>query len=115
MSNSIQENQIIEEQETQYDTSDPKEVNKQRKKAARKRADRLKFIEAAMQHEEGRAWFYDLLVYCKIFSTPFNSDPYITAFNCGMSNCGLRVLDDIQTAAPHRYLEMVTENKTRKE
>lgn len=115
MSNQVLENQIIEEKEISYDTSDKEQVNKQRKRSARKRADRLKFIEAAMQHEEGRAWFYDILVYCKIFHTPFNEDPYITSFNCGMANVGIRLLDDIQTAAPDKYLSMINENKSKKE
>lgn len=115
MSNPILENQISEENEETVDTSDPQAVNKSKKRAARKRADRLKFIEAAMGLEEGRAWFYDLLVFCKVFQGPFSSDPYQTAFLCGEQNIGLRVLDDIQTAAPKQYLTMVSENKRNKE
>ena len=109
MANEILENQIVEETTETYDTSDPKQVNKARKRDARKRADRLKFIEAAMSHEEGRAWFYDLLLFCKVISTPYKSDPYDTAFACGMNNVGLRIMQDIQDAAPDRYLDMVKE------
>ena len=109
------EDRIISEQmdEESYDTSEPQEVNKAKKRAGRTRADRLKFIEAAMSMPQGRAWFYDLLVRCKVFSTPFTEDPYRTAFNCGASNVGLMCLDDIQTAAPQEYTVMISENKTR--
>lgn len=113
MTNPIKVNQAEQELEQPYDTADPETVNKARKKAARTRADRLQFVEAAMSHEQGRAWFYDLLVFCKVFRTPFDEDPYATAFKCGEQTIGLRVLDDIQTAAPDKYITMISENKTK--
>lgn len=97
-----------------YDTSNPQEVNKQRKKSARTRADRLEFVKAAMGLEQGRAWFYDLLNFCKVVATPYTNDPYDTAFRCGMQNIGLMVLSDIQQAAPEQYIQMISENKSRK-
>lgn len=99
--------------EQTVDTSDPIEVNKARKKESRTRADRLHFVQAAMTTEQGRAWFYDLLLFTKVIKTPFDEDPYRTAFNCGQQNIGLRVLSDIQTAAPDEYLVMISENKTK--
>lgn len=98
-------------QEESYDTSEPQEVNKAKKKAGRTRADRIKFVEAAMSMEQGRAWMYDVLVRCKVFNTPFQEDPYKTAFNCGMLNIGLQILDDIQVSAPQGYTKMIQENK----
>lgn len=106
-------NEAAEAAEESYDTSDGQAVNKARKKSARTRADRLKFVEAAMVHEQGRAWFYDVLLYCHVFKNSFDPDPYTTAFRCGEHNIGLRILDDIQTASPDNYLKMVTENKSR--
>lgn len=105
----INQDQDLEES---YDTSEPLEVNKAKKKASRTRADRLKFVEAAMTMEQGRAWFYDILVRCKVFNTPFQEDPYRTAFNCGMLNVGLQILDDIQVSAPQGYTKMISENKS---
>jgi len=109
--NPVLQNKAAEEQEESYNTSEPEQVNKARKRDARTRATRLQFVEAAMTTEQGRAWFYDLLVRCKVVSTPFAHDPYDTAFKCGMQNIGLQVLDDIQTAAPSDYMKMITENK----
>jgi len=113
MVNPVKIDQAEAEQEESYDTSDKESVNKARKKSARTRADRLEFVAAAMSHEQGRAWFYDLLLFCKVFRTPFDEDPYMTAFKCGEQTIGLRILDDIQTAAPDKYITMVSENKTK--
>lgn len=99
-----------------YDTSDQQAVNKAKKRAGRTKADRLKFIAAAMSHPEGRAWFYDLLLYTNVVQTPYTQgDPYHTIFRCGAQTVGIRVLSDIQEAAPEHYLAMVTENKKAKE
>ena len=111
MSDPVLTNQAEEGLAETYDTSDKEQVNKARKKAARKRADRLKFIQAAMSHEEGRGWFFDILNFCKVFRTPFSEDPYKTAFGCGELNIGLRILEDIQIAAPKEYIAMIEENK----
>ncbi len=99
--------------EDNYDTSDKEQVNKARKRASRTRADRLKFIEAAMTMEQGRAWFYDFLIRCHIFSTPFDSDPYLHAYRAGEANMGLQVLSDIQETAADSYIKMIKENKSR--
>lgn len=104
--------QLVEDES--YDTSEPEEVNKAKKKAGRTRADRLEFIKAAMSVDQGRAWYYDFLIRCHIFKVPYVSEsPYDTAFKCGELNIGLQVLDDIQTAAPNDYVKMISENKTR--
>lgn len=105
--------QAEDEAELPVDTSNPVEVNNARKKYARTRATRLKFVEAAMTTFEGRSWFYDTLVRCKVFNTPYTIDPYQTAFNCGMANIGLQVLDDVQTVAAKNYILMMEENKSK--
>lgn len=115
MSDPVLENQYSEQAEEAYDTSDKESVNKARKKYARKRADRLKYVQASMQFPEGRAWFYDYLVFAKVFQTAFSEDPYKTAFNLGQQNIGLMLLDDIQTAAPKEYVLMINENKRNRE
>lgn len=96
-----------------YDTSEPLEVNKVRKKAARTRATRLEFVHAAMTTEQGRAWFYDILIRCHVFSTPFDADPYRHSYRAGEANIGLQILSDIQDSAPDQYITMVKESKTR--
>lgn len=99
----------------EYDTSDKEQVNKARKKASRTRVDRLKFVEAAMTMEQGRAWFYDFLIRCHVFNTPFDDDPCRHAFRAGEANIGLMVLSDIQESAPDNYTKMIKECKSRNE
>lgn len=113
MVDAVATNQAEEESAEAYDTSDKEQVNKARKKSARTRADRLEFVKASMSFEQGRAWFYDILLRCHVFQSPFISDPYGTAFKCGEHNIGLMILDDIQTAAPQDYIKMISENKTK--
>lgn len=107
----VRVNQAEEEAETTYDTSDPQQVNEKRKKGARTRADRLEFVKAAMQHPQGRAWFYDKMIECHILNRSFDPDPYMHAFKAGEVNIGMRILDDVQTAAPDKYILMIQENK----
>lgn len=113
MSSRPDQEEAADNLEQPYDTSDKEQVNKTRKKAARTRADRLKFVEASMSLVQGRAWFYDFLVRCHIFNRSFDADPYVHAYKAGEVNIGLQLLDDIQTAAPEKYITMITENKTR--
>lgn len=109
----LQEEPVILQTEEDYDTSDKEQVNKARKRTARTRADRLKFVEASMTLEQGRAWFYDFLIRCHVFSTPFDDDPYRHAYRAGEANMGLQVLSDIQESAPDNYVIMIRENKSK--
>lgn len=113
MVNPVKQEQAQDEQDASYDTSDPEKVNKARKKYARTRAHRLEFVAAAMTTEQGRAWYYDMLIRCKVLKTPYTSDSHDTAFRCGEQNIGLMILSDIQDAAPDQYIVMISENKTR--
>lgn len=114
MVNQVAQTQAEEEAEVPYDTSDPIQVNKSRKKAARTRADRLEFVKAAMQHSQGRAWFFDVLKRCHLFTMPYVSgDPHATSFKCGELNIGNQLLMDIQDAAPDQYIVMITENRNK--
>lgn len=113
MANPVAVNEAEQVLDESYDTSDKEQVNKARKKSARTRADRLEFVKAALEHEQGRAWFYDILLVCHVFKNSFDQDPYITAFKSGEQNIGLRILDDIQTANPDKYIIMISENKSK--
>lgn len=104
--------QDISETDESYDTSDNKQVNIKRKKAARTRADRLKFIQAAMQHEQGRAWFCDIINRCRVFDNTFyGEETHNTAFKLGEQNIGKMILSDVLEAAPEQYMTMMAENK----
>lgn len=111
MVNPVAVNEAAETLEATYDTSDKEAVNNIRKKSARTRATRLEFVSAAMTTPQGRAWFYDLLVRCRVVATPYVENSDKTIFNLGQQNIGLMVLSDIQDAAPENYLKMITESR----
>lgn len=101
--------------EQPYDASDPVAVNRERKKAARIRRDRLEFVKAMMDLPQGRAWVNDLLVACHMWSPSFTpGDPHATSFKEGERNAASRILADIMAAAPDQYITMVREGKTQK-
>jgi hypothetical protein len=96
-----------------YDTSDPKQVNTARKRAARFRRERLDEVRTIMGRESGRAWVYGHLESCSIFSTTFtHGDPHASSFKEGERNAGLRLLADVMEAAPDQYVVMVREGKS---
>ncbi len=73
---------------------------------------RKETVRNMMLVEDNRKYFFDLLEACHLYSTPYSPrDPYATTFACGEHNIGLRVLSDLQLAAPDLYLQMLEENK----
>lgn len=93
-----------------YDTASPEQVNTARKKSARQRRNDLDVIAGMMDLKEVRAWMYRLLEFCHIYQSPFiQGDSHATAFRCGAHNVGLRVLADVQAAAPKQYITMIEE------
>ncbi len=115
MGDHIQELEAETEAAKPYNAGDPKEVNNARKRAARKTTERLRVVEALMKHEDGRAWVYELLESCHLYTNPFTlGHPDATNFKLGEMNIGQRLLADIVAAAPKEYLKMCEEAKERK-
>lgn len=102
---------------TNYDASDPKKVNEARKKAGRQKKQRLDMIAGIMELKVGRAWLQERLsVDCHIYApSHVIGDPYQTAFRDGERHIGLKLLEDIMTAAPERFMLMCKEAKQNEE
>lgn len=112
MGDPIQELEAKEALEKPYDAGDPEQVNTARKKAGRKKAERLRVVEALMQHEQGRRWVYEWMQACHIYGNPVvMGDPHATYFNLGQENIGKWLLSDVVAAAPDNYLLMLEENQ----
>jgi hypothetical protein len=115
MADNIQKLEAEELAEKPYDASNPEEVNMARKKAGRKKANRLRIVEAIMQHADGRAWMYGILDRCHIYGSPLvQGDPYATHYMIGESNIGRLILSDVVDAAPDKYLLMIQEAREKK-
>lgn len=112
MADRIQNIEAEDEIDRAFDASDPKQVNNARKKGARKKAERLRVVEALMQHKEGRQWLREFMESCDIFGNPMvQGDPYGTHFRLGQQNAGKRVLMDIIAASPDNYVVMMKEGE----
>lgn len=102
------------EKEGPYDASDPEAVEKQVRKQMRFQAERAQVLTNLMSTVAGRAWVHDLLVFCNVFGNPFIQGSFDgTAFNLGMQNVGKKMLDEVNEAAPDRYLPMLREARQR--
>lgn len=100
--------------ERSFDTSSPDAVNKARTRAGRARREQLEVVGGLMDVVQGRAWLYSVLEGCHVFATSFvPGDPHGTSFKEGERNAGLRVLADIMTAAPDKYVDMVKEARAK--
>lgn len=97
-----------------YDASNPASVEQQSKKIARFQAELGQVLTNIMSSVPGRAWVYDLLAFCNAFGNPIiPGDTHLTYTNLGMQNVGKMLLDQINTAAPDRYLPMLREARQR--
>jgi len=95
-----------------YNANDEKQVKKARADAELAEALRLDVVRDVMKSAAGRFWIYGELFSRHIFSTTFvPGSPDISAFKEGERNSGLRLLADIQSAAPDQYALMLKEAK----
>src|SRR5216684_5245319 len=96
-------------EEQPFDAGDPVSVKRRRRDlglAAREQGHALSAVMAAVG---GRAWMYDILVRCHIFSTSFHSNALSMAFMEGERNVGLKLVADIHAHCANRYNEMMQE------
>lgn len=96
-----------------YDASNRRHVRLATKEAKREEAERKEIIRGLMSLAAGRAWMLARLESCHVFASSYSSNPYDTAFAEGERNVGLQLLNDIMSACPDRYTEMMNERNER--
>lgn len=72
---------------------------------------RLSDMALLLSTRPGRRFVWGLMSDCGIFRTSFDNSGSVTAFNEGRREIGLRVLADVNDAAPDQYLVMLRESK----
>jgi hypothetical protein len=97
-----------------YNASNRKDIRRAEKDARAAEISRLDYLKAAMSVPQGRAWFYELLETCHLFSDPFTGDPLREAYVKGERNVGLRLFADIIAHCPDDYIKMVKEENGRR-
>ena len=73
---------------TDYDASNERHIAIQRRVAKALDEAHDTVIHAIMGVADGRAYVYDLLLYCHVFDQPFSPDSHLTAFGCGQLDVG---------------------------
>jgi hypothetical protein len=104
-----------DEQQVAFDANDPSAIEAAEKNNARIKAKKLRVVEAIMSSEDGRAWMFDLLgTNCHVFAdNPMRDTPERNGRYEGERAVGLRLLDEIMTAAPEQFWLMRMEHLER--
>jgi hypothetical protein len=97
-----------------YDASNRKDIRRAEKEAKADDLQRINYLQAAMSHAAGRAWFYDLLEFCHLFNDPFTGNALIEAYRKGERNVGLRIFADLLAHCPDYYIQMVKDANDRR-
>lgn len=93
-----------------YDPNDPEQVERRQIEAARDEMEKRQAIGRLLLDAAGRKWMWDLLVQCHVFHTEFHGEnTHMTAFAIGERNIGLRILSEMNAAAPNAYAAMLQE------
>jgi len=90
--------------------ADPEQVEKAKEKVETRDEQKINDIREVLGTRRGRRYFWGLLEWCGIFKTS-NSDEHQIFFNEGMRNVGLKLLADVNEAAPEVYNLMLRESK----
>lgn len=93
---------------TLFDANDPDAIAEAEKKSALAKAKKLRVVEAIMSNEDGRSWMFDVLGNeCHVFSdNPMRDTAERNGRFEGERGVGLRLLDQIMTAAPEMFWRM---------
>jgi hypothetical protein len=102
----------MEDNKKPFDAGDETSVEKRKTLKQLQKELEDEQLKQILDTKAGRAFFWRLLQYCRVFSTTFSpglSDQ--SAFNEGMRNVGLKVLKDIITLDKKLYNLMTNENQ----
>lgn len=103
MVDTIDEQLAADEQASPFDAYDPEAIAEAEKKIASIKAKKLRVIESIMSNEDGRAWMFDFLgVNCHIFAENRLEGERSARFE-GERGVGLRVLEEVMSAAPEMF------------
>lgn len=111
MADTIDEQAAWDEQAEAFDANDPEKIAESEKEANKLKIKKLRVVESIMSTEDGRAWMFDVLgTDCHVFAENHMRDtPERNARFEGERGVGLRILDQIMTAAPEMFWQMRTE------
>jgi hypothetical protein len=99
--------------EDSYDASNPEAISEAKKRAKRKKHDRLAIVREMMNVPEGRAWLFELLDgKCHVFTANVSEGEHMARFE-GERSVGLFILEDIMQAAEDKFPIMCKEGRSK--
>lgn len=90
--------------------ADPEQVKEAEQKEKRGRDLELDDMATILSMPQGRRFIWRYLEACGVFRTSFTGDN-ATFYNEGQRNVGLRLLADVNEAAPESYALMLQESR----
>lgn len=81
----------------------------------RRRDEEISDLCKVMGSKEGRRFMWRLLSDAGVYRLSFDTDVNVMSFNEGNRNAGLKHLNDMMTACPHLYAQMLDEQRKAKE
>lgn len=90
--------------------ADKNQVKEAEGKVKRTRERELNDVRMVLSTLQGRRFVWRYLSECGVFRTSFTGNSQ-TFFNEGERNIGLKILADVNEAAPEAYLTMMNESK----
>lgn len=81
------------------------------RKALSRREEEVQDVAMLLASRTGRRFVWRYLTLCGVFKTSFDNSGSVTAFNEGQRNIGLRLMADVNDAAPDSYQVMLRESK----
>ena len=90
------------------------EVRRAEKAAKLAEQNRREVIVAICGTIPGRAYLWEQLEWCHVFTESYDDNPQRMAHNEGQRSAGLRLLADIMIAAPEQFIQMMVEANGRR-
>lgn len=94
---------------TEGPASNPEKVKRKDLEGRMARRQELGDIASILTTEEGRRFYWRVMVRCGLFKSSFTGNN-TTFFNEGERNIGLMLIADLNEAAPQAYLQMLQES-----
>ena len=102
----------MEQQSFVRNAADKKQVRHAKRKQESKEERQLNDVRYILNDERGRRFLWRYLNLCGVFRSSFTGN-FETYFNEGERNVGLKMLADVNEAAPEVYAVMVKEARDR--
>ena len=93
--------------------ADKKQIEKAGKQQRLERQRELDYVRAVVATPAGRAFMWNLLAYCRTFSSVFDPEATSMAFKTGRQDVGHFVMAEISEADPDKFLLMMQESQQR--